>query len=60
MLLHANIIIFAALPPHFVQGMENEHIKEATQLCFGPILNANLDVAWLLLKFLASMVYERE
>ena len=51
---------FAALPPHFVQGMENEYIKEAMELCFGTVLEFHPDTTWMLLRLLASMVHERE
>ena len=54
---------FATLPPHFKEGMENKHIAEAMQLCFGSII-----VAWsgtcaiqsALMLFLASMVYHQK
>ena len=29
---------FAAIPPHFSAGMENEHIREAMHLCFNGIM----------------------
>jgi len=51
---------FAALPPHFVQGMENPHIKEGMELCFGIVLENHPDIEWLLLKLLASMIHEQE
>ena len=51
------------MPPHFKEGMENKHIEEAMQLCFGSII-----VAWsgtcaiqsALMLFLASMVYHQD
>ena len=55
---------FDVLPPHFILGYEhalkNESIKEAMEICFGPILSAwcnkcALDGIFLL--FLASIVY---
>ena len=34
---------FAALPPHFTCGMENQYIPEATNLCFKGIISQNTD-----------------
>jgi hypothetical protein len=37
--------------------MENEHVAEAAQLCFGAILDAHDDVDWLVLLVLGSIVH---
>ena len=34
---------FATLPPHFVEGMENEYISEAMNLCFKGIMDKVTD-----------------
>ena len=34
---------FAALPPHFTCGMENQYIPEAMNLCFKGIISQNTD-----------------
>ena len=36
--LHVNSSPFATIPPHFVEGMDNECINEAMHLCFSSIL----------------------
>lgn len=53
---------FATLPPHFTEGMENVHIREAMQLCFGPIIAkwGHAGIMNVLLLLLASMVYHSE
>lgn len=53
---------FAALPPHFKEGMENKYIKEAMELCFGTILESwsgKCSIQGVLLLCLASMVHHR-
>jgi hypothetical protein len=40
--------------------MENEHVAEAMQLCFGCILDGHDDIDWLLLLLLASIVHHSE
>lgn len=53
---------FATLPPHFIEGMENVHIKEAMTLCFGTIISSwgHCSIVNALLLLLASMVYHSE
>jgi len=53
---------FATLPPHFIQGMENEYIREGMMLCFSNIINAwgNTGIINVLLLLLASIVYHSE
>lgn len=51
---------FPTLPPHFTEDAENEHIKEAMQLCFGSIIAAwsgKCAITGVLMLFLASMVH---
>ncbi len=36
--LDSDDVDFGMLPPHFKKGRENEHISEAMQLYFGPIM----------------------
>jgi hypothetical protein len=33
-----NSAAFAVLPPHFIIGMQNEHINEATNPCYRGII----------------------
>jgi len=58
---------FDVLPPHFILGYEHalkdESIKEAMEICFGPILKAWGDkcgLAGIFLLLLASIVYHSE
>ena len=44
------------LPPHFKEGMENEHIAGAMQLSYGGILKKYPNIESVLLLFLASIV----
>ena len=41
--LDPNKAEFATLPPHFVEGMENEYISEAMNLCFKGIMDKVTD-----------------
>ena len=36
--LNPNKATFAVIPPHFIEGMSNEYIKEAMELCFRGII----------------------
>ena len=53
---------FGVLPPHFREGMENHHINEGMQLCFGGILEnfGGSGIEGALLLFLASIVYHAD
>ena len=51
---------FEVLPPHFACGMENVHVAEAMQLCFGAILDGHAGIEWLLLLLLASIVHHSD
>lgn len=58
--LDPNCTNFQVLPPHFTCGLENEHVKEGIEICYGRILNArkNLDyLPGICLLMLASIVY---
>ena len=53
---------FGTLPPHFKEGMENKHINEAMELCFGRILGSwsgSSSIQGVLLLCLASIIHHR-
>jgi hypothetical protein len=58
-LLDPNKPEFGTLPPHWkmVDPCSNEDIKEALQLCYGPILSSQPQETGKLLRGLASIVY---
>ena len=62
--LDPNTPQFAAIPPHFIEGIENEYINEAMNLCFGFIMDRNQDrlpnIIGILMRLLASMVHHSD
>jgi len=63
--LPPNAVDFAALPPHFIYGMENEDVKQALQIRFGCIIDLYEErqsggIVGVLLYFLASVVYHMD
>ena len=64
--LDPNSSTFAAIPPHFVEGMDNEYINEAMHFCFSSILGRqdakalHGNAKGILLRCLASMVHHSE
>ena len=58
--LDPNSTRFRVLPPHFKCGLENPHVKQALDMCFGRILKARENLSYLpgfFLRLLASIVY---
>ena len=60
--LDPNTSTFKVLPPHFIVGMENIHVKEAVNIYFPNIskLNGLANIKGLLLWSLASVVYHSD
>ena len=64
--LDPNSMIFAILPPHFVEGMENSFIKKGMNMTFRNILQLEengvlgTNMTGILLRCLASIVYHQE
>ena len=48
---------FSVMPPHFTVGLENCHVNEGINLCFGVVLEAHPEITWLCLLCLASIVH---
>ena len=62
--LDANSHLFAALPPHFIAGLDNKYVKEGLESCFKNII-LNWDASYpnikgFLLRCLASMVHHAD
>jgi hypothetical protein len=54
---------FRVLPPHFTCGLENPVVSQALDMCFGRILKAHSNLAYLpgfFLRLLASIVYHEQ